>query len=118
MEETLIRFHVKLLVSLCVALVLASMLSPPRVSARTENASGSDAAQPTLQIVVATGDSTRRGFWAPALITISNGGPDFTGVLTVTPFTSRTPPPGHSTPAAWGGAASKPPPLSAACEKQ
>jgi hypothetical protein len=91
MQETFMRFHVKLLFAAFIALVLASALSSARVSARTENASDLVASQPTLQLVVATGDSTRLDFWAPALITISNGGPDFSGVLAVTTFTSPNP---------------------------
>ena len=91
MQETFNRLRVKLLFSLCIALVLASILSPARVSARTENASGMAAAPLTLQLVVATGDSARLDFWAPALITISNSGPGFTGVLAVTTFTSPNP---------------------------
>src|ERR1700686_1246981 len=91
MQETFMRFHVKLLFSAFIALVLVSILSPARVSARTENASDLAAPQLTLQLVVATGDSTRLDFWAPALITISNGGPDFSGVLAVTTFTSPNP---------------------------
>ncbi|HEY6540605.1 MAG TPA: hypothetical protein VIZ18_06695, partial [Ktedonobacteraceae bacterium] len=91
MQETFIRFHVKLLVSLCIALVLASMLTSSRVSAQVENAGGVTAVQPTLQIVVATGDHTRLDFWAPALITLSNNGPDFSGELAVTTFTSPNP---------------------------
>jgi hypothetical protein len=91
MQETFMRFHVKLLFSAFIALVLVSILSPARVSARAENASDLAATQLTLQLVVATGDSTRLDFWAPASITISNGGPDFSGVLAVTTFTSPNP---------------------------
>lgn len=94
MQETFMRFHVKLLFSACIALVLASILSSARVSARTENASDVAATQPTLQVSVATGDSARLDFWASALITISNGGADFSGVLAVTTFTSLNPPSG------------------------
>ena len=92
MRETFIRFHVKLLVSLCMALVLASILPSLRVLAQVERAGGATVAQPTLQITVASGDSTRLGFWAPALITMNNDGPDFSGELAVTTFTSRNPP--------------------------
>ena len=91
MQETFIRFHVKLLVSLCIALVLASILTSSRASAEVENAGAATAVQPTLQIAVATGDSTRLDFWAPALITMSNNGPDFSGELVVTTFTSPNP---------------------------
>src|SRR5579859_969996 len=91
MQETFIRFRVKLLVSLCAALVLASILTFSRASAQVERAGGGTVVQPTLQIVVATGDSTRLNFWVPALITISNNGPDFTGVLAVTTYIGRNP---------------------------
>ena len=91
MQETFVRFHVKLLISLCFALVLTSILTFSRVSAQVENAGGVTVVQPTLQIAVATGDSTRLDYWAPALITLSNNGPDFTGELAVTTFTSPNP---------------------------
>ena len=91
MQETFMRFHVKLLFFAFIALALASLLSPARVSARVENASDLAAPQLTLQLVVATGDSTRLDFWTPAVISISNGGPDFTGILAVTTFTSPNP---------------------------
>src|ERR1051326_5452439 len=89
MQETVIRFRVRLLVSLCVALALASILASARVSAQVEQAGGGITVQPTLQISVATGDSTRLDFWTPALITVSNNGPDFTGVLAVTTYIGR-----------------------------
>ena len=91
MQETVTRFRVKLLVSLCVALLLASILTCSRVSAQVEKTVGGAAVQPTLQIAVATGDSTRFDFWTPASITISNSGPDFAGVLAVTTYIGRNP---------------------------
>lgn len=91
MQETVIRFHVKLLVSLCCVLVLASILTFSRASAQVETTQGGTVVQPTLQVAVATGDSTRLDFWVPALITINNNGPDFTGVLAVTTYTGRNP---------------------------
>ncbi len=91
MQETFMRFHVRLLFSLGIALVFASIFSPARVSAWAGYANDMAVAQPTLQLVVATGDSTRLDYWAPALITISTSGPDFSGVLSVTTFTSPNP---------------------------
>src|SRR5712692_164920 len=91
MQETFMRFHVRLLFSLCIALVLVSILSPARVSAQTKYANGASATQPTLQMVVGFGDNSRLDFWVPASITVSNGGATFTGVLAVTTFTSPNP---------------------------
>jgi hypothetical protein len=91
MQGTFMRFHVKLLFSLYLAFVLASILSPARVSARTAYANDVSAAPPTLQMVVGFSDNTRLDFWVPVSITISNSGPDFTGVLSVTTFTSPRP---------------------------
>src|SRR5712691_12908130 len=91
MQETFMRSHVRLLFSLCIALVLVSILSPVRVSAQTKYADDASATQPTLQLAVGFGDNSRLDFWVPALITVSNGGAAFTGVLSVTTFTSRNP---------------------------
>ena len=91
MRETFIRFHVKLLVSLCFALVFASILTSSRVLAQVENTASATAVQPTLQIAVATADSTRLDFWAPVSITLNNNGLDFSGELAVTTFTSSNP---------------------------
>ncbi len=91
MQETFVRFRVKLLISLCFALMLASILTFSRVSAQIEKAGDATVVQPTLQIAVATGDSTRLDYWAPALITLNNNGPDFTGELAVTTFSSQNP---------------------------
>src|SRR5713226_7826020 len=92
MQETFMRSHARLLFSFCVALVLVSILSPARVSAQMKYANHASAAQPTLQLIVGFGDNSRLDFWVPVLITVSNGGAAFTGVLSVTTFTSPNPP--------------------------
>ncbi len=91
MQETFMRFHVKLLFSLCIALVLASILSTARVPVHTAYANNTAPVPPTLQMAVGFGDNTRLNFWVPAFLTINTAGSDFTGVLSVTTFTSLRP---------------------------
>ncbi len=85
------RFHVGLFFALGIAFVFASLFLPARVSARAAYANDMAAVEPTLQLVVATDDSTRLDYWAPAMITISDSGPDFSGELAVSTFSSPNP---------------------------
>jgi len=91
MRETFMTSRVKLLFSLCIALVLAFILSSARVSARSAYADSMTAAPPTLQMAVGFGDNTRLDYWVPVAMTVSNGGPAFSGTLSVTTFTSPNP---------------------------
>ncbi|MGH2493125.1 MAG: hypothetical protein ACRDIV_00300, partial [Ktedonobacteraceae bacterium] len=83
--------HVKLLFSLCIALVLAFILSSARVSVQTAYANDRAAAPPTLQMAVGFGDNTRLDYWVPVAFTVSNSGSAFSGTLSVTTFTSPNP---------------------------
>ncbi|HKV56913.1 MAG TPA: hypothetical protein VJO32_01480, partial [Ktedonobacteraceae bacterium] len=91
MQETFMTSRVKLLFSLCIALVLAFIVSSARVSAQTAYANDIAAASPTLQMAVGFGDNTRLDYWVPVAITASNSGPAFSGTLSVTTFTSPNP---------------------------
>ena len=79
----------RFLFCLCMALVLACFLSPVQASA--QNTKNISAEQPTLQLVVGFDDDSRLDYWTPVWITMSNDGPDFTGVLSATTYTSPLP---------------------------
>ena len=66
----------------------ACLLSPLHAYAQTTQVKNTVDQQPTLQIVAGFDDDTRQNYWTPAWITLSNDGPDFTGTLSVTGYTS------------------------------
>ena len=78
----------RLFVCLCMALTLGSFLFPARASAHIRLANSTPTGGPTLQVTVGFEDDSRLDYWTPAWITLNNDGPDFTGVISATTYTS------------------------------
>lgn len=73
-----------------VSLMCACLLSPLHAQAQTTQGQNTAAQQPTLQIVAGYDDDMRLNYWTPAWITLSNDGPDFTGTVSVTGYSSAS----------------------------
>jgi hypothetical protein len=73
---------------LCMSLILACFLFPAQVSAHTRSTNNTSSGKPSLQVVAGFDDDSRLGYWTPVQITLSNDGPDFSGVLSATTYTS------------------------------
>jgi hypothetical protein len=74
---------------LCLVPVLVAFLSAGQVSAQMTYANDKRSPQqPTLQVVVGFAGDARLDFWVPAVVTLRNDGPAFTGTLAATTYTS------------------------------
>lgn len=71
--------------SLCIAITLVFFVVPARVAAQT---TALEKNQITLQLSVGFGGDAKLDYWTPAWITVQNAGPDFTGLLSATTYTS------------------------------